>query len=152
MVIKKLLRSKVFRYFISAGIATWVDIMIYFIAFNYIYEKQDINLLDWLVISAPTASLILSYTAGLLTNFFFTKHLVFKESDLETHKQLFRYVLVALVVLLLNYLMMRFLIRSLEWFPTIARAVSAITIGLLSFVIHKSFSFRVSGEKEESVE
>ena len=152
MMVKKLLRSKVFRYFISAGIATWVDIMIYFIAFNYIYEKQDINLLNWLVISAPTASLILSYTTGLLTNFFFTKHLVFKESDLETHKQLFRYVLVALVVLLLNYLMMRFLIRSLEWFPTIARSVSAITIGLLSFVIHKSFSFRVSGEKEESVE
>ena len=151
-MVRKLVKSKVFRYFISAGIATWVDIMIYFIAFNYIYEKQDIHLFSWMVISAPTASLILIYTAGLLTNIYFTKHLVFKESDLETHKQLFRYVLVALVVLVLNYLMMRFLIRGWDWYPTIARAFSAISIGLLSFLIHKSFSFRVSGEKEEIVE
>lgn len=147
-MVKRVLKSKVFRYFISAGIATWVDIMVYFVAFNYIYEKQDINLFSWMVISAPTASLMLSYTAGLLTNFFFTKHLVFKESELETHKQLFRYVLVAIVVLACNYMLMRFLIRQWHWFPTIARACSAVAIGALSFMVHKSFSFKVSGEKE----
>ena len=120
-MVKRVLKSKVFRYFISAGIATWVDVMVYFIAYNYIYEKQDINLFDWMVISAPTASLMLSYTAGLLTNFFFTKHLVFKESELETHKQLFRYVLVAIVVLIFNYILMNLLIKQWGWYPTIAR-------------------------------
>ena len=147
-MVKKIFNSKVFRYFISAGIATWVDVMIYFVAFNYIYQKQDVNMFNWLVISAPTASLMLSYTAGLLTNFFFTKHLVFKESELETHKQLFRYVLVAMVVLGLNYILMRFLIRNWEWYPTIARAFSAIAIGAISFIIHKTFSFKVSENKE----
>ena len=147
-MVKKIFNSKVFRYFISAGIATWVDVMIYFVAFNYIYQKQDVNMFNWLVISAPTASLMLSYTAGLLTNFFFTKHLVFKESELETHKQLFRYVLVAMVVLGLNYILMRFLIRDWEWYPTIARAFSAIAIGAISFIIHKTFSFKVSENKE----
>ena len=147
-MVKKIFNSKVFRYFISAGIATWVDVMIYFVAFNYIYQKQDVNMFNWMVISAPTASLMLSYTAGLLTNFFFTKHLVFKESELETHKQLFRYVLVAMVVLGLNYILMRFLIRDWEWYPTIARAFSAIAIGAISFIIHKTFSFKVSENKE----
>lgn len=151
-MVRKLLNSKVFRYFISAGIATLVDITVYYIAFNYIYQKQDINLGSFFVITAPTASLMLSYTIGLLTNFFITKSLVFKESDLETHKQLFRYILVALVVLALNYLLMRFLIRQLEWYPTISRAFSAITIGLLSFIVHKSFSFKVSGNKEDSAD
>ncbi|MEP7265266.1 MAG: GtrA family protein [Bacteroidota bacterium] len=148
-MIKKLLASKVFRYFLSAGVATWVDILVYFIAFNYIYEKQDVNLFSKFVISAPTAALALSYTAGLLTNFFITKYIVFKESDLETHKQLFRYVLVAMVVLVLNYIMMRLLIRKLDWYPTIARAVSAISIGMFSFVVHKSFSFKVSNTGDE---
>ena len=131
----------------SAGVATLVDISVYFIAFNYIYQKQDVHLFDSLLITAPTAALLLSYTAGLITNFLITKFLVFHESDLETHKQLFRYILVALVVLALNYVLMRFLIRNLDWFPTLARACSAITIGILSFAIHKTFSFRVSKEK-----
>jgi putative flippase GtrA len=145
-MIKNLLASKVFRYFLSAGIATWVDILVYFIAFNYIYQKEDVNLFGSFVISAPTAALALSYTAGLLTNFFITKYIVFKESDLETHKQLFRYVLVAIVVLFLNYILMRLLIRQWEWYPTIARAFSAITVGMFSFAVHKSFSFKVSDE------
>lgn len=150
MLLNSLFRLKVFRYFISAGVATWVDICVYYIAFNYIYEKTDINISGIYTISAPTASLILSYTLGLITNFVITKYLVFSESELETYKQLFRYVLVALVVLVFNYLLMSFLIRILDWFPTISRAVSAITVGIMSFVVHRNFSFSTKNNKPVS--
>lgn len=148
VALKKLFQSKIFRYFVSAGLATWVDICVYFLAYNYIYKKLDFDLFGLYVVSAPSASLMLSYTVGLLTNFTITKMLVFKESELATYKQLFRYVLVAVFVLVLNYIMMRFLIRQLDWFPTIARAVSAISIGALSFVIHKSFSFKMNAKPQ----
>jgi putative flippase GtrA len=141
--LRRIFKSKIFRYFLSAGLATWVDVMVYFLAYNYVYRKLDFDLFGLIMISAPTASLMLSYTAGLITNFTVTKFLVFHESDLETHKQLFRYVLVAIGVLCMNYVLMSFLIRQLEWYPTISRAVSAITIGVLSFTVHRSFSFRV---------
>jgi putative flippase GtrA len=141
-LIPKLLASRIFRYFISAGLATWVDIVVYFLAFNHLYEKTDIVLAEGIVVASTTASLIMSYTAGLITNFTLTKMIVFKESDLQTHKQLFRYVLVAMLVLALNWVLMRFLIRSLDWYPTIARGTSAVLIGVLSFSIHKVFSFR----------
>jgi putative flippase GtrA len=141
--LRRIFKSKIFRYFLSAGLATWVDVMVYFLAFNYVYRKMDFDLFGLILISAPTASLMLSYTAGLITNFTVTKFLVFHESDLETHKQLFRYVLVAIGVLCMNYVLMSFLIRQLEWYPTISRAVSAITIGVISFTVHRSFSFRV---------
>ncbi|MBK9402349.1 MAG: GtrA family protein [Bacteroidetes bacterium] len=140
--LKPLLKSKIIRYLISAGLATWVDVVVYFVSFNYLYKKEDIDIFGFYTVSAPTASLILSYTIGLLTNFTLTKFLVFKESELETHKQLFRYVMVAILVLCLNYFLMSFLIRQLEWYPTLARAVSAVSIGVLSFVVHKSFSFK----------
>lgn len=139
----RLFQNKLFRYFISAGLATWVDITVYFLAYNYLYQKSDIAVFGIYTISAATASLLLSYTMGLLTNFLITRYLVFSESELEFHKQLFRYVLVALLVLALNWLLMRFLIRTMDWWPTLARACSALGIGMLSFVIHKTFSFRM---------
>jgi putative flippase GtrA len=145
-MIRSILDNKIVRYFFSAGIATGVDVLVYFIAFNFIYEKQDIPVTQGLVLSAPTGSLMLSYTCGLITNFLITKYLVFTESDLRGIHQLARYVLVALAILFLNYLFMSFLIKILEWYPTLSRIVSAITIGLLSFVIHKFYSFRVTSK------
>ena len=58
----------------------------------------------------------------------------------------------ALGVLALNYGLMTFLIKHFEWYPTIARAVSAVSIGALSFVVHKTFSFKVSNTDEVSEE
>lgn len=145
---QRVLKLKVVRYFFSAASATVVDVMVYYYAFNFIYQKENIEFFGVYTFSAPTASLMLSYTCGLMTNFFMTKNLVFKESDLKGYHQFLRFVLVAIGVLGLNYVLMNFLIRSLYWYPTIARAVSAITIGGLSFVVHKSFSFRVSNTEE----
>ena len=145
-MVRKILDNKIIRYFFSAGLATLVDISVYFVAFNYIYQKQDINFFSIAVLSAPTASLMLSYTCGLITNFFITKYLVFKESDLKGIHQLLRYIMVALLILILNYFFMSFLIKVLNWFPTIARIVSALSIGMLSFVIHKFYSFKVSNK------
>lgn len=145
---KKLLKFKLIRYGISAGAGTFVDVGMYFIAFNYIFHKMDIPLFNLLVVSAPSASLGISYTCGLFTNFTITKYYVFTESDLRGHHQLMRYILVAILVLILNYGLMTFLIKGLGWYPTPSRAFSAVTIGLVSFLFHKTFSFRVNNEKK----
>ena len=143
---RRVLHNKVIRYFFSAGIATAVDVSVYFATFNFILRKQDIPLVFNLIISAPIASLAVSYSCGLMTNFLITKYLVFTESNLRGRHQLARYILVALLILFLNYLFMKFLIEILEWYPTLSRVISAVTIGMLSFVIHKFYSFRVNPE------
>ncbi len=147
-MIKKVFQLKIIRYGIAAAIATAVDVSVYFIAYNFILKKQDFHLLQFLVLSAPTVSLIISYSCGLITNFSISKYFVFTESDLRGHHQLMRYVLVAVLILFLNYGFMSFLIKTLEWFPTIARAVSAVVVGFLSFLIHKSFSFRTANTED----
>ncbi|MBK9049050.1 MAG: GtrA family protein [Bacteroidetes bacterium] len=143
-MIQKILDNKIVRYFFSAGLATGVDVAVYFITFNFIYQKQDVHFFRIVTLSAPTASLMFSYTCGLITNFLITKYLVFTESDLRGVHQLARYVVVALFVLAMNYFMMSFLIKVLDWYPTIARVFSALSIGVLSFVIHKFYSFKVT--------
>jgi len=143
--IRLLLNSKVLRYFFSAGVATCVDVGTYFLCFNFLFDKADIDFQGLFILSAPTASLVISYSAGLLTNFTITKRIVFNESELAVHQQFFRFVLVAMIVLGLTWLFMRWLIRGLSWYPTIARASPALTIGVFSFLVHKSFSFRTPG-------
>jgi len=147
-MIRRVINNKIVRYFFSAGIATVVDVTVYFVTFNYILQKQDLPFIDPLVITAPIGSLVVSYSCGLMTNFIITKYMVFTESDLRGRHQLLRYLQVAAIILVLNYFFMKFLIHILEWYPTISRIVSALTIGMLSFLFHKFYSFKVVNKSE----
>ena len=139
----ELYNNKVVRYFFAAGTATLVDVSVYFITLHYFLHKQNLHLSESVVIGAPSVSLFVSYSSGLVTNFLITKYFVFAESELKGRTQFTRFVAVALVVLFANYLFMSFLIKVMHIFPTPARAISALSIGVFSFTAHKFFSFRM---------
>jgi putative flippase GtrA len=142
-LIRYLLGLKPVRYFFSAGIATVVDVLVYYLVYNHALQQKELTVFDTIVFKAPTVALSCSYSCGLITNFSITKYFVFHESELAGRIQLFRFIMVALVVLVANYYFMYFLINILDWYPTLSRAVSAISIGLFSFVAHRFFSFRI---------
>ena len=142
-VLRYLLSLKPVRYFFSAGIATVVDVLVYYLVYNFVLHQNELNVFGNLVFKAPTVALTCSYSCGLITNFSITKYFVFHESELKGRVQLFRFILVAMVVLIANYFFMYFLINILHWYPTLSRAVSAISIGIFSFVAHRFFSFRM---------
>ncbi|MFZ9942922.1 MAG: GtrA family protein [Bacteroidia bacterium] len=146
-LLQSLLANKVVRYFFSAGTATVVDVGVYFTTYNYVLRKTDIPFIGPLVLTAPMLSLVISYSCGLFTNFFITRALVFSESELRGRQQLFRFIQVALGVLFMNYLFMKFLVQVLEWYPTVSRIISALSIGVMSYLFHKHYSFK--GKKSE---
>lgn len=145
--IHELYHNKVLRYFFAAGTATLVDVFVYFMMLHYVLEKQNVTI-NALVIGAPSISLMVSYSCGLVTNFSITKYFVFAESELRGRSQFGRFVLVALIVLIANYFFMNFLIKVVGIYPTPSRAISALTIGVFSFVAHKLFSFKVGNKNQ----
>jgi putative flippase GtrA len=143
LVIDSLWQQRVVRYFFAAATATVVDVFVFWIVFNKVLHQQHHNLFGMIVLKAPTLSLICGFTCGLITNFLITKFFVFNQSEAKTRWQLFRFVLVAIIVLICNYYFMWFLTSKLHWYATISRAVSAVTIGVFSFTAHKFFSFKL---------
>jgi len=142
-VIDSLWQQRVVRYFFAAATATVVDILVFWFVFNKILLQQNHNLFGMMVLKAPTLSLICGFSCGLITNFLITKFFVFNQSEAKTRWQLFRFILVAIVVLICNYYFMWFLTAQLNWYATVSRAVSAVTIGVFSFTAHKFFSFKL---------
>ena len=121
-LIKALLKHKAFKYIVAAGVATLVDVGVYFIAFNYIFQKQDFNFSFGLLLTAPIASLIVSFSCGLLTNFFISKYFVFKDAEKQkAHIQFLKFASVAFGTLVANYLFMKLLIVGFGIFPTVSR-------------------------------
>lgn len=161
MAIRKRIRNKILqtlerrfmRYLIAAGVATVVDIVAYTLAYAYLFTQEKyLEITPEVVVTRQLVAILFSYHCGLLVNFGISKYFVFKESDLNTGTQFLRFLLVAEIVFVANFLMARFLWSVVPYLldsqnekvlALVIRTISAGTIGVLSFVLHKVFSFEV---------
>ncbi len=139
---KKAMEHKGVRYIISGGTATGIDVISFFIMFNYILNKENLQL-GHMQVGAHIASLCVSFTLGLITNFLITKYFVFNESNIRGREQFVRYVLVAAITFVGNYFMMKLLVDVFAIWPTLARLIAVGTIAVLSYRLHKVFTFKV---------
>lgn len=138
----KLVQNKVVRFFLSAGIAFLVDVSIYFVTITFIFKNQPVQIYSKQV-SAHSFCLFISYSCGVVTNFLLTKYAVFSESTLASRKQFFRFVLIATIGFFANYGLLRFFVEVWNVIPTLARIISALSLGLVSYFVHKLFTFRI---------
>ncbi|MCE3007692.1 MAG: GtrA family protein [Bacteroidetes bacterium] len=160
----ELLEKRFIRYVIAAGIATVVDILVYFLAYGYLFtvDQPYLTITPDVVITRQMLAILLSYHCGLVVNFVISKFYVFGESDLRTRTQFVRFWLVAEIVFVANYLMARLLWSIVPYVvqglpesvdALIVRTLSAGLIAVFSFLLHRAFSFevkRVVAEIEET--
>ena len=139
---KNTYQNKAVRYIFSGGTATMVDVSVFFVVYNYVLHKQDFTY-EHIRIAAHVIALCASFSMGLITNFLITKYFVFKESALSGRVQFVRYLLVAAITFVGNYFMMKLLVEVFGVWPTAARLVAVATIALLSYRLHKVFTFKV---------
>lgn len=161
--VTELLEKRFIRYVIAAGIATVVDIVVYFLVYGFVFTSNEayFSLTPQVHITRQLMAILVSYHCGLITNFAISKYFVFGESSLRTRTQFFRFVLVAEIIFVANFLMTRFLWSVVPYvvegldeslYALIIRTLSAGIIAFFSFALHKAFSFevqRVVAEVEE---
>lgn len=144
---KKAYNNKAVRYIFSGGTATLVDVATFFLVYHYILKQAPL-VISHISIGAHIASLCISFTSGLITNFLITKYFVFKESNIRGREQFVRYILVAAITFVGNYFMMKLLVDVFYIWPTFARLIAVGSIALLSFRLHKVFTFKVKLPKD----
>lgn len=138
----KVAQNKFVRFFLSAGIAFLVDVSIYFVTITFVFKNQPVQIFSK-QFSAHSFCLFISYSCGVITNFLLTKYAVFSESTLASRKQFFRFVLIATLGFFANYALLRFFVEVGNIIPTLARIISALSLGVASYFVHKLFTFRI---------
>jgi len=140
---KKILPLQTFRYAVCGGSNMLLDIALFYISFNFILHKQILNL-GFVSIKPYNAALGMAFCITFPLGFLLNKYIVFNLSYLRSHIQLFRYILIVAVNLLLNYLILNLLIQYLHFFPTIAKIFATAIIVIFSYLSQKNFTFKAS--------
>lgn len=131
-----------FRYLACGGSNTLLDILIYFISYNFILDKQPVVLGD-ITIGSHIAAFIMSFAISFPLGFALSKYVVFTESNLKGRIQLFRYALLVAMCILLNYVFLKFFVEWCGYFPTPSKAITTALVAVFSYVSQRNFTFRV---------
>lgn len=131
-----------FRYAACGGGTTFLDIFIYFLSYNFILEKQ-IMYTPLGAISPHIAAFLIAFVISFPTGFYLNRHIVFPDSMLRGRIQLFRYFLLVLVCIALNYIFIKLFVEQFDIYPTVSKMLATIIIVAFSYLTQKHFTFKM---------
>jgi putative flippase GtrA len=146
---KHFMPIQTFRYAACGGFNVLFSIVLYSIGYNFIFKKQDVSL-GFITLSAHIAAdYLFAIWIAFPVGFYLSRYVVFQESTLKRRVQLFRYFLVNVGSIILNYLFLKLFIDQLHFFPTIGKAATTVFVIIYSYVSQRNFSFKTHKPKTE---
>jgi putative flippase GtrA len=130
-----------FRYAACGGANTLLDIVMYAIGYNFILHKQDLNL-GVLVMKPHIASIIIAFCVSFPTGFFLMRNIVFTQSTLHGRVQLWRYFVLVVICLFLNYVFIKLFVEQFHFYPTVAKILTTVIVVTFSYLTQKNYTFK----------
>jgi putative flippase GtrA len=143
---KKVMPLQTFRYAACGGGNTALNILIYFISYNFILNKQIVHL-PFIAISPHIAAFIIAFLMTFPIGYYLNMFVVFDGSYLRKRIQLFRYFLVVLICIGLNYFFLKLFVEKLAWYPTPSMIVTTAIVIVFSYLSQRNFSFKQNPKK-----
>lgn len=143
---RRFLPLKTYRYAACGGGNLVFDTLLYFIFYNFIFAKQNVDLV-LVVLSPHIASLFVVFPITFVTGFLLQKFITFESSNLPWKVQFFRYFLVGMGALLLNYICLKIFVDGLGFYPTPSKVLTAFIVVAYSYLLQNKFSFKVANLK-----
>lgn len=141
--LKRVMSLQTFRYAAAGSFNTLLGFVTYTIGFT-IFFKGQIYDIGFYAFKAHSASLLLSFLVTFPVGFFLSKYVVFSDSELEGRIQLFRYLMVCLFNLALNYLLLKVLVEQFYIHAVPAQIITVIVVVLFSYLAQRNFSFKAT--------
>jgi putative flippase GtrA len=134
---------EIFRYAVTGGMNTMLDLLLYFIFYRYILNMQIVDL-GFVAISAHIAAFMMVFPITFLSGFILAKYVTFSASELCGRIQLFRYGITVFGAIILNYIFLKLFVEYFGWYATLSKGVTTIIVVLYSYISQRYFSFKTA--------
>lgn len=143
----RIMPLQTFRYAACGGANTLLDIFIFFISFNFILHKQDLQL-GFLTLKPHVASFLISFCITFPIGFLLNRNIVFTGSTLHGRVQLFRYFVLVVICLLLNYIFIKLFVEQFHIYPTVAKILTTLIVVAFSYLTQKNYTFKTHPDQQ----
>ena len=132
---------EIFRYAATGGANTLLDIILYFVVYQYILQGQIVHL-GFVAISGHIAAFLIVFPFTFTTGFFLAKYVTFTASELQGRIQLFRYILSVGGSILLNYVFLKLFVEYFGWYAPLSKVITTFLVVIYSYVAQLYFTFQ----------
>lgn len=120
-----------------------MDILLYAISYNFIFKNKFIHVpLLGIQMSPYIAAFLTSFTITFPLGFFMSRAIVFPGSTLRGRVQLFRYSLLVISCIALNYIFIKLFVEQCHLYPTVSKILTTLIVVAFSFITQKNFTFK----------
>lgn len=141
----KFIPLETFRYAATGGFNTVFDIFLYFVFYNFILQKQVVQI-GFIAMSPHIAAFVFVFPITFLSGFLLAKYVTFTRSLMKGRIQLFRYGVTVGGSIILNYFLLKLFVDAFGWFPTPSKMMTTLFVIGYSYIVQKHFTFR-TGKK-----
>jgi putative flippase GtrA len=138
---RRFMPHQTFRYAACGGFNTVLDIGLFFVSYNYLFHKEPLNI-GLLTISPHIASFLSAFLVTFPIGFYLSRYVVFQETSVAKKVQLFRYFIVVLGCLILNYIFLKLFVEVFGWYPTPSKLATTVFVVAFSYFMQKYFTFK----------
>jgi putative flippase GtrA len=146
---RKLMKKQTFRYAASGGGNLVLGFLVYLFGFKYLFHEKDFQFVFY-AFKSHVAALFISFLVTFPVGFFMSKYVVFSDSNLKGRIQLFRYFMICLFNLALNYLFLKIFVEVFHIYPVLAQVFTIAIVVVFSYIAQRNFSFKASPEEDET--
>jgi putative flippase GtrA len=144
---RRIMNLQTFRYAVSGAANTAIGFAAYLVSYEFILHGKLLNL-DFYAFKSHVAALFISFLVSFPLGFFLMKYVVFSDSNMRGRIQLFRYFMVCLFNLALNYILLKIFVEIFHIYPIFAQFLTIVIVVVFSYIAQRHFSFRIRNEEE----
>jgi len=138
---RKWMPEQTFRYAVCGGANTVLGLAVYFVSYQYILDKENLDL-GFFAFKPHIAALFISFCINFVVGFILMKFVVFVSSNLRGRIQLVRYFLSFGFNLILNYLLLKLFVDLLHMNALVSQFITTCIVVLVSYFSQKHFTFK----------
>lgn len=139
--VSSILPRQVFRYAVCGGANVLFGWGCYFLIYNYLIDKQLLDL-GLVVLSPHVAAMLLTFPIAFFLGFWLNRQVAFRRSPVPHGVQLLRYALSVAGSVVVNYLCLKFFVEVCAIWATPSQMLASCITTVYSFLAAKYFTFR----------
>ncbi len=140
---KKFMPEQTFKYAATGGFNTVLDIFLYYIAYNFILDKEIVDF-GFYAISPHIAAFLMSFMFTFPVGFLLAKFISFPGSYLRKRIQILRYGISVSGSIILNYFFLKLFVEHFLWYPTFSKIITTLIVIVFSYTAQKYFTFKTA--------
>ncbi|HMR92919.1 MAG TPA: GtrA family protein [Chitinophagaceae bacterium] len=147
---RRLMNLQTFRYAASGGGNVLLGLTVYYLSYHYLLGERELNL-GFYAFKPHVAALFISFCVTFPVGFFMSKYVVFTDSAMKGKVQLFRYFMICLFNLSLNYILLKIGVEYFQVYPVIVQICTTVIVVMFSYLAQRHFSFRAAEKAGEGL-